>query len=74
MIHSKRKSLKDFAGLYLRGIAMGAADLVPGVSGGTIALITGIYDELLGSISAIHPHGRGNLQGRMEIHLDCHQW
>jgi len=55
MIHSKRKSLKDFAGLYLRGIAMGAADLVPGVSGGTIALITGIYDELLGSISAIHP-------------------
>ena len=55
MIHSKRKSIKDFAGLYLRGIAMGAADLVPGVSGGTIALITGIYDELLGSISAIHP-------------------
>ena len=34
---------------------MGAADLVPGVSGGTIALITGIYDELLSSISAIHP-------------------
>jgi len=36
-------------------MAMGAADLVPGVSGGTIALITGIYDELLSSISAIHP-------------------
>ena len=55
MNHSQRKSFKDFLGLYLRGIAMGAADLVPGVSGGTIALITGIYDELLGSISAIHP-------------------
>ncbi len=53
--HSQRKSFKDFVGLYLRGIAMGAADLVPGVSGGTIALITGIYDELLESISAIHP-------------------
>ncbi|MDG1800225.1 MAG: DUF368 domain-containing protein, partial [Luminiphilus sp.] len=31
--------------MYLRGVAMGAADLVPGVSGGTIALITGIYDR-----------------------------
>lgn len=36
--------------LVLKGIAMGAADVVPGVSGGTIAFITGIYDELLGSI------------------------
>lgn len=52
---TKRSSFKDFIGLYLRGMAMGAADLVPGVSGGTIALITGIYDELLSSISAIHP-------------------
>lgn len=32
---------------------MGAADVVPGVSGGTIAFITGIYDELLGSIKKI---------------------
>ena len=34
---------------------MGAADLVPGVSGGTVALITGIYDELLGTIAQLHP-------------------
>ena len=34
-------------------MAMGAADVVPGVSGGTIAFITGIYEELIGSISAI---------------------
>lgn len=34
-------------GIYLRGFAMGLADLVPGVSGGTIAFITGIYDRLL---------------------------
>ena len=33
--------------LYLKGIAMGAADVVPGVSGGTIAFISGIYEELL---------------------------
>ena len=48
-------SMRKFIRLYLKGIAMGAADLVPGVSGGTIALITGIYDELLGSSSALHP-------------------
>ncbi len=37
---------------YLKGMAMGAAEIVPGVSGGTIALITGIYEELIGSLSA----------------------
>jgi len=39
-------------GVFLRGMLMGAADIVPGVSGGTIAFITGIYDTLLGSIRA----------------------
>lgn len=38
----------------LKGAGMGAADVVPGVSGGTIAFMTGIYDELLGSISSIN--------------------
>ncbi|MBZ0234643.1 MAG: DUF368 domain-containing protein [Deltaproteobacteria bacterium] len=42
--------------LYLKGMAMGAADVVPGVSGGTIAFISGIYEELLASIKAIGPH------------------
>jgi len=39
--------------LYAKGVAMGAADVVPGVSGGTVAFITGIYDELLSSIGAV---------------------
>lgn len=39
-------------GVYLRGLMMGAADIVPGVSGGTVAFITGIYDTLLASIRA----------------------
>ncbi len=39
-------------GIYFRGVAMGAADVVPGVSGGTIAFITGIYETLLDSIKA----------------------
>jgi len=41
------------AAVFLRGIAMGAADIVPGVSGGTIAFITGIYFRLLEAISAV---------------------
>jgi putative membrane protein len=47
--------LRDRIKLYLKGMAMGAADVVPGVSGGTIAFISGIYEELLGSIKAIGP-------------------
>lgn len=39
-------------GVFLRGLLMGAADIVPGVSGGTVAFITGIYDTLLSSIRA----------------------
>lgn len=39
--------------LALKGCAMGAADVVPGVSGGTIAFITGIYEELINSIKSI---------------------
>ena len=38
--------------LFLKGLAMGSADIIPGVSGGTIAFITGIYEELLDSIKA----------------------
>jgi putative membrane protein len=39
--------------LYLKGLSMGGADVIPGVSGGTIAFITGIYSELVHSIKAI---------------------
>ncbi len=39
--------------LFLKGMGMGAADVVPGVSGGTIAFITGIYTELIDSIKSI---------------------
>lgn len=36
--------------LYLKGIAMGGSDVIPGVSGGTVALILGIYEDLLGAL------------------------
>ena len=48
------RSLKDYAFLVLKGMGMGAADVVPGVSGGTIAFIVGIYDELINSIKSIN--------------------
>ena len=43
--------LKKIASNLLRGFAMGIADVVPGVSGGTIALVLGIYEQLLENIS-----------------------
>ncbi|MDB4534548.1 DUF368 domain-containing protein [Vicingaceae bacterium] len=48
------RSIKDYVFLSLKGIAMGAADVVPGVSGGTIAFITGIYEELLNTINSVN--------------------
>jgi len=45
--------MKEKILLYLKGLGMGAADVVPGVSGGTIAFITGIYEELLDSIKSV---------------------
>ncbi|WP_299521759.1 DUF368 domain-containing protein [uncultured Lutibacter sp.] len=49
----QRKFIHYFI-ISLKGMAMGAADIVPGVSGGTIAFISGIYEELLTSISAVN--------------------
>lgn len=46
---------REAAGVYLRGFCMGAADAVPGVSGGTIALITGIYERLITALTAVSP-------------------
>jgi putative membrane protein len=48
------RNLKDYIVIGLKGMAMGAADVVPGVSGGTIAFISGIYEELLESISNVN--------------------
>lgn len=50
MNHNKRA----YFILILKGMAMGAADVIPGVSGGTIAFITGIYEELIESVRSIN--------------------
>ncbi|MBW2961237.1 DUF368 domain-containing protein [Mesonia aestuariivivens] len=48
-----QRSFKDYFTIALKGVAMGAADTVPGVSGGTIAFISGIYEELITTIGNI---------------------
>lgn len=48
------RTFKEYITLMLKGMGMGAADVVPGVSGGTIAFIVGIYDELINSIKSVN--------------------
>lgn len=48
------RKAKDYFVLILKGMGMGASDVIPGVSGGTIAFITGIYEELIHSIKSIN--------------------
>lgn len=47
-----RPPVRQMMGIAVRGLAMGAADVVPGVSGGTVAFVTGIYERLVATISA----------------------
>lgn len=49
----ENRNLLQYIFIALKGVAMGAADVVPGVSGGTIAFISGIYEELITSINNI---------------------
>jgi putative membrane protein len=55
LMEKDQRGSRFYGLLYLKGLAMGAADVVPGVSGGTIAFITGIYQELLDTIKGVKP-------------------
>ncbi len=46
--------MKKYFLLFFKGLAIGAANVIPGVSGGTIALITGIFEELIDSIKSLN--------------------
>ena len=48
--------LKNNIFLFLKGLAMGAVNKIPGVSGGTVAFVTGIYEDLINSIKKINFH------------------
>ncbi len=61
--------------LYLSGICMGAADVVPGVSGGTMAWITGIYEELIEAITSFNIRTAGLLlRGRLREFFSAVHW
>ena len=50
------REFKDYLLLFAKGVCMGAADIIPGVSGGTIAFITNIYEELVNSLKLINAY------------------
>lgn len=50
----KQRSFPQYLLIVARGMGMGAADVIPGVSGGTIAFVTGIYEELIHSIKSVN--------------------
>ncbi len=52
----KSKKIADLFIIFIKGIAMGSADIIPGVSGGTIALITGIYERFVFALESINLH------------------
>lgn len=69
---SYNHKLKNFLAIFFRGLFMGTADIMPGVSGGTIALITGIYERLVHAISKINfkfvkPFLKGNFKESWKI-------
>lgn len=52
---SRPTDARTLVGVYLKGLFMGAADTVPGMSGGTVALVTGIYDRMIAAITGFDP-------------------
>ncbi len=58
------RGLSGWLGIGVRGMAMGVAELVPGVSGGTIAFVTGIYDELIRTLASFSLVGSPRLLWR----------
>jgi len=51
----KKENKQGYGGVFLRGLLMGICDVVPGISGGTIAFITGIYERLMRAVTAFSP-------------------
>ena len=80
---STGERIREWVVIYLKGLCMGTADAVPGISGGTIALITGIYERLITAITSVDPlvvtlvPGLGTAEGRRQfrarlIEMDVH--
>ena len=68
------RSKLDFILITLKGFTMGAANVIPGVSGGTIALITGIYEELINSLKSFDKKALELLLKRSSQVIKPHKW
>jgi len=68
------RTLRGYAGVSLRGFLMGVADVIPGVSGGTMAFILGIYDELIDAIRAVVPFLRNIVSLRWREAFEQFPW
>ena len=53
-LNKSKNKLSETVMLFLKGLFMGSADIIPGVSGGTVALITGIYERLIDAIKSVN--------------------
>jgi len=66
--------MNQYVSLFLKGVAMGAANVIPGVSGGTIALITGIFERLINALKSVDLQALGMIfRGRVSAfwnHVD----
>lgn len=66
------RTIAEYARLFFTGVAMGAADIVPGVSGGTMAFILGVYEDLINAIKSfnielIRTLLKGDVKGAVEL-------
>ncbi len=66
------RTKRQYLTLYIKALAMGIADVIPGVSGGTIAFITGIYEDLLNAIASLRKESltelfKGNIDRALAI-------
>ena len=60
---TRAAGVRAWLAVYLKGACMGAADTVPGVSGGTIALVVGVYERLITALTAFGPETLRQLRG-----------
>ncbi len=73
-MQTQNRTFKDYLRLLLSGFFVGSADVVPGVSGGTMAFILGIYDELIDSIRAVVPFLKSLLALRWREAFEILPW
>ncbi len=74
MQYTQKRTPRDYLGLTLRGMLIGSADIVPGVSGGTMAFILGIYDELIDAVRSVVPFLKDLVRLRWRAAFESFPW